>query len=203
MRALVLVNQGRPASTRRARLDVGGVRRQQIVTAVRTLIATEGAGSVTIARIADAMGTSRGVVNHHYKNKEDILQSALQSAMKDASAATDQIVSERTDLAETTGLVVRLAATDSDWRQVYIAFLAEAIHHDFARTMIAETDRTFRQHLSRALGDQSGAAVVLALMRGLALQRVVNPDFDTESALSAACKLLGQWTEPGTMRFGS
>jgi AcrR family transcriptional regulator len=175
------------------RLDVGGVRRHQIVMAVRKLVATEGAGAVTIARIAAAMGTSRGVVNHHFKNKDEILRAALQSAVKDASAATDQIVAESTDLASITALVVRLASSGSDWWQVYIAFLADAIHDEFAKTMIQETDRNFRKNLARTLGDEARAAVVLALMKGLALQRVADETFDTEGALMAASELLAPW----------
>jgi AcrR family transcriptional regulator len=175
------------------RLDVGGVRRHQIVMAVRKLVATEGAGAVTIARIAAAMGTSRGVVNHHFKNKDEILRAALQSAVKDASAATDQIVAESTDLASITALVVRLASSGSDWWQVYIAFLADATHDEFAKTMIQETDRNFRKNLARTLGDEARAAVVLALMKGLALQRVADETFDTEGALMAASELLAPW----------
>ena len=180
------------------RLDVGGVRRHQIVMAVRKLVATEGAGAVTIARIAAAMGTSRGVVNHHFKNKDEILRAALQSAVKDASAATDQIVAESTDVASITALVVRLASAGSDWWQVYIAFLAEATHNEFAKTMMQETDRSFRKNLGRTLGDDARAAVVLALMKGLALQRVADETFDTEAALAAASELLAPWQSDAT-----
>ncbi|GAA3752822.1 AcrR family transcriptional regulator [Spinactinospora alkalitolerans] len=175
------------------RLDVGGVRRHQIVMAVRELIATEGVGAVTIARIAAAMGTSRGVVNHHFKNKDEILRAALQSAVRNASAATDQIVTESADLGSVTALVVRLASTGSDWWQVYIAFLAEATHNEFAKAMLQETDRNFRRNLGRTLGDEARAAVVLALMKGLALQRVADESFDTEGALAAASELLAPW----------
>jgi AcrR family transcriptional regulator len=175
------------------RLDVGGVRRHQIVMAVRKLVATEGAGAVTIARIAAAMGTSRGVVNHHFKNKDEILRAALRSAVKDASEATDQIVAESTDLGSITALVVRLASTGSDWWRVYIAFLAEATHDEFAKSMIQETDRNFRKNLGQTLGDQGRAAVVLALMKGLALQRVADETFDMDGALAATSELLEPW----------
>ncbi|WP_280416698.1 TetR/AcrR family transcriptional regulator [Nocardia carnea] len=184
------------------RLDVGGVRRHQIVMAVRNLIATEGAGAVTIARIAAVMGTSRGVVNHHFKNKDEILRAALRSAVKDASAATDQIVAEATDLDSITTLVVRLASTGSDWWPIYIAFLAEATHDQFAKTMIQETDQIFRKNLAQTVGNEARAAVVLALMKGLALQRVADASFDTDGALTAAAELLAPWwgNRPSTKR---
>lgn len=160
---------------------------------VRRLVATEGIGAVTIAQIAKVMRTSRGVVNHHFKNKEEILQAALVSALKDASIATDQMVAAEDDIGEVTRLVVGLAATESDWWQVYIAFLAESAHDQFARKMIQEADRNFRVNLARSLGDESKAAVTLGLMKGLALQRVVDDAFDVDEAVAAAVQLLSQW----------
>jgi AcrR family transcriptional regulator len=175
------------------RLDVGGVRRRQIVLAVRKVIANEGVGAVTIARIAEVMGTSRGVVNYHFKNKDEIVREALQSAVKDASEATDQMVAEAGDLEGITRLVVELASSESDWWEIYVAFLAEAIHDDFARDMVRATDRSFRENLAKTLGNEARAAIVLALMKGLALQRVADEDFDVSTALDAATDLLAAW----------
>lgn len=189
----VTADMSRVAVSETGRLDVGGVRRRQIVMAVRQLIAAEGVGAVTIARIASVMGTSRGVVNYHFKNKDEILRAALRSAAKDASAATDQIVAESRDLDSITALVVGLASSGSDWWQVYIAFLAEATHDDLTKGMLQESDRTFRTNLARTLGDEPRAAVVLAVMKGLALQRVVDEAFDTDGALAAAFELLAPW----------
>jgi AcrR family transcriptional regulator len=175
------------------RLDISAVRRQQVITAVRKLVATKGVGAVTIAEIAKVMRTSRGVVNHHFKNKEEILRAALVSALKDASVATDQLIAAKDDIGEVTRLVVGLASTESDWWQVYIAFLADSTHHEFARKMIQETDRNFRANLARALGDEAKAGVSLGLMKGLALQRVVDDTFDVEEAVAVAVQLLSQW----------
>lgn len=47
-----------PANGGASRLDVGGVRRRQIIRATRDLIASEGVGAVTIANIANVMRTS-------------------------------------------------------------------------------------------------------------------------------------------------
>lgn len=176
-----------------SRLDVSGARRRQTILAVRQVIANEGVGAVTIARIAEVMGTSRGVVNYHFTNKDEIVREALQSAVKDASAATDQAVSEADDLESIVRLVVGLASSDSDWWKIYAAFLAEAIHDDFAREMIRATDRSFRENLATTLGDPARAAIVLALMKGLALQRLVDEELDVNSALDASTDLLVAW----------
>lgn len=184
-----------PAIADSSRLDIAGARRRQITAAVRRLIATEGVAAVTIARIAALMGTSRGVVNYHFANKEEILRAALTSAGKDASAATDQIVSESQDLESVIALVVGLASKDSesDWWHLYTAFLAEATHDDFIRDMIRTTDRNFRAHLASALGSEARAALVLAVMKGLALQWLVDEDFKAGDALSSGAGLLSAW----------
>lgn len=176
-----------------SRLDVSGARRRQIILAVRQVIANEGVGAVTIARIAEVMGTSRGVVNYHFANKDEIVREALQSAVKDASEATDQAVMEADDLESIVRLVVGLASSDSDWWKIYAAFLAEAIHDDFAREMIRATDRSFRENLATTLGSPARAAIVLALMKGLALQRLVDEEFDVNAALDASADLLVSW----------
>lgn len=175
------------------RLDVSGVRRRQIILAVRQVIANEGVGAVTIARIAEVMGTSRGVVNYHFKNKDEIVREALHSAVKDASEATDQAVSAADDLESIVRLVVGLASSDSDWWKIYAAFLAEAIHDDFAREMIRTTDRSFRENLATTLGNPARAAIVLALMKGLALQRLVDEELDVNAALDTSADLLVSW----------
>lgn len=175
------------------RLDVSGARRRQTILAVRQVIANEGVGAVTIARIAEVMGTSRGVVNYHFANKDEIVREALQSAVKDASEATDQAVSEADDLESIVRLVVGLASSDSDWWKIYAAFLAEAVHDEFAREMIRATDRSFRENLATTLGNPARAAIVLALMKGLALQRLVDEEFDVNTALDASADLLVSW----------
>lgn len=182
-----------PSQGGASRLDVAGVRRRQIIRATRDLIADEGVGAVTIANIAKVMGTSRGVVNYHFDNKADILRAALQSAAKDASDATDKIVSVSDDLGKVVDLVVHLAASGSDWWTIYIAFLAEALHDDSIEEMIRDSDSSFRSHLDTSLGGVGRGAVVLALMKGLALQRVVDEGFDVEPALDAATGLLEAW----------
>lgn len=133
------------------------------------------------------------MVNYHFDSKADILRAALRSAAKDASDATDKIVSVSDDLAKIVDLVVHLADSGSDWWTIYIAFLAEALHDEASEEMIRESDSSFRAHLDASLGKGRGA-VVLALMKGLALQRVVDDGFDVDGALGVASDLLDSWS---------
>jgi AcrR family transcriptional regulator len=49
------------------------VRRQQIISAARTLIVKYGSEHVTVRRMADEIGVSEGAIYRHFKSKRDII----------------------------------------------------------------------------------------------------------------------------------
>jgi AcrR family transcriptional regulator len=183
------------------RLRIGDVRRAQIVRSVRRLIATEGFEAVTIARIAKDIGCSRGVVNHHFKNKDQIMHDALQEAVADANRASEASLPGEGGLGRLTGAVVDLTTAASDWWPLYVAYLAKSGQDDFYRREVAAADRRHRGNLAQVLGDESRATVVLALMKGLALERLVDDTLDLERAVAEVTALLDGWrptTAPGS-----
>jgi AcrR family transcriptional regulator len=175
------------------RLLIGDVRRGQIIRIVRSLITNHGVAAVTIARIAAELGSSRGVVNHHFKNKKEILHEALQEAVRDANRQTDRVLKNAEDIGQLTGMVAALTMPDSDWWPIYVAFLAEAGRDDFYRLEIAEADRSHRKHLTASLGNEARAAIALGLMKGLALQKMSDPDLDLDKAVEESTRLFEHW----------
>lgn len=175
------------------RLLISDVRRGQIIRIVRALITNHGVPAVTMARIATELGSSRGVVNHHFKNKKEILHEALQEAVRDANRQTNRVLEKAEDISQLTGMVAALTMPDSDWWPIYVAFLAEAGRDEFYRQEIAEADRSHRRHLTAALGNEARAAIALALMKGLALQKMSDPDLDLEKAVQESTKLFANW----------
>jgi len=110
-------------------IDVGSIRRKQIIAAVRQIIARDGLEAVTIANIATQLGTSRGVVVYHFNNKEAILHEVLSSAMKDADASAlnfEAVTGSKTDYADLISQVAKLARGSNDWWRIYFAFLSRA-----------------------------------------------------------------------------
>lgn len=61
-------------------------RRDQIITAATTVIATEGYAQASIARIAEQIGIAKSVVLYHFKTKNDIIE-AVVAAIFTAGAA--------------------------------------------------------------------------------------------------------------------
>jgi AcrR family transcriptional regulator len=154
-------------------IDVGNIRRKQIVDAVRTIIARDGLDAVTILNIATELGTSRGVVVYHFDNKEAILREVVSSAMNDADVSAfglDAGTTGKLSEAQLIAQVATLAKGSSDWWKIYFAFLSHAHVNKFYRDVLAWSDERYRKALAKRLGDENRASIVLALMKGLAMQ---------------------------------
>lgn len=177
-------------SSTNGRLDVRGARRNQIIYAVRKIVAEEGIASVTIARIAEVLGVSRGVVNYHFENKDAILHEALQSAIRDAFKS----LNTGTGLLGLIEQVSALASTNSDWWPIYVAYLAEGRSTAFYRNEIKVADRQYRRALREMVGSEERAAAVLALMKGLALQKLVDDELDLQAAVEQMRELIESWS---------
>lgn len=177
-------------------IDIGRIRRKQIIEAVRAIIARDGLESVTIANIAAELGTSRGVVVYHFDNKEAILHEVLSSAMKDADSAAlrfENNAAGKMAYADLISEVVKLARGSSDWWRIYFGFLSQVHVNPFYRDALAWSDERYRNALSQKLRDDKRAAIVLALMKGLAMQVSVTPDLPTDAIIDELRLLIQRW----------
>ncbi|MDD9206795.1 TetR/AcrR family transcriptional regulator, partial [Georgenia sp. 10Sc9-8] len=181
------------SSSGSGRVDVASIRREQITTCVRKLIVRSGLGAVTISNIAAELGTSRGVVSYHFPNKDEILHEALQAAIREASLLSVKAARQELAAVDLIRNVARLGH-GQDWWPIYVAFLAKASVENFYREEIAAADAVYRSHLERTFGSSSRAVVVLALMKGLALQLIVDENLELEGALAELEDKLSSWT---------
>ena len=65
-----------------------GLRRGQILEVGRTLVAEEGLAALTIGRLERGLAFSRGVITHHFRDKAEIVDAVLDSALAEIDAAT-------------------------------------------------------------------------------------------------------------------
>src|SRR5437016_1230671 len=56
-----------------ARIDIGSIRREQIVDAASAVIAEQGIQNLSLSEIEKKVGMSRGQLMYYFKTKEDIL----------------------------------------------------------------------------------------------------------------------------------
>jgi AcrR family transcriptional regulator len=187
-------------------VDVGSIRRKQIVTAVRQIIARDGLEAVTIANIAAELGTSRGVVVYHFSNKEAILHEVLSSARLDADASALRVErgspGDETGYADLVSQVAKLAKGSNDWWRIHFAFLSQAHVSKYYRNELAWSDQRYRDALKKKLGDDKRAAIVLGLMKGLAMQALVTPELPFDKILGELRILMARWLGDGALETG-
>ena len=66
------------------------LRRSQIVTAARALVAAGGLGALTFGALERQLGFSRGVLTYHFTDREEIVAALLQSAVAEIDDATTE-----------------------------------------------------------------------------------------------------------------
>src|SRR5438874_13687493 len=76
---------------KQTRIDVGAIRREQIVAAAVAIIAEQGLQHLSLSEIEKKAGMSRGQLTYYFPAKEDILLAVfdqLMRVMKDRAEAT-------------------------------------------------------------------------------------------------------------------
>lgn len=71
------------------------IRRQQIVDIIRNIISSKGIEHVTISEIAGKMGTTKGAIYRHFKNKRDILSLLIDNIEETLMEALDKAMAEK------------------------------------------------------------------------------------------------------------
>ena len=161
----------------------------RLLQAAMDLVAEGGVGAVTVAATGERAGYSRGIVNHHFGSRRALLDALAREVQGRFSAPT----MNGDGLARILGLVdAYLDALGGRARdsQVFLVLWTEAIASDpDLRPVFAERDEAFRSSMAKAVAagvadgsvradaDPAAAGVALvALMRGVGLQRLLSPD---------------------------
>lgn len=132
-------------ATRRAKAKAKAERRQALIDATITTIAEFGLSGTTIARVTGIAGTSIGLANFYFANKEHLLESVLQHPADEESALWQGIDADAT-LTPTERLVglvdVRFhpRCCNPKTLAVWFAFWGDAGARDIYRRVIEPKD---------------------------------------------------------------
>jgi len=176
-------------------------RRRRILTATAEVLRERGFAGTRVADIADAAGTSSGLVLYHFKSLENALSEAL-TTMED-----DFYAELAADLEGSTGPVEKLqhmAALGAgsgpavgDWA-LWLEIWVRALRHPGARATREQLDRRWRGWLREVIDEgvaaalfdpddpQDATARLAALMDGLAIQLALN---DPDMSADRFCRL--------------
>jgi AcrR family transcriptional regulator len=179
-------------------------RRAQILRAAREVVSAGGLQALTYARLESKLAFTRGVITHHFRNKAEIVEAMLRSAVREIDQATLQAVTETQDAEErlrrTIAYNVNGFLDRRDSAKVLISFVGQAQRDPqiaaFTDSFLARWRRwtaamlqagvsegTFRVHDSEAL-----AAVMVGQILGIVVQELTAPgSIEVERSVEAAC----------------
>lgn len=197
-------------------LDVGHPRgqktRDRILAATIELIAREGWEAVTVRKIAAAAGVQLGLVNYHFGSKTNLMLVALESAFEREVVAPmgATFADEHPD--RVIGQLVRLtlgSEMPDTARRVFESALGAVAHDpelaarlrpmlDRFRALLTDVfDRAISAgRLPRTTDAQALAIGFSAMLDGLGIQRMIDPDMPIDRIADAAGRLLDPPSSP-------
>ena len=87
--------------------ELRALRRSQIVTAARALVAAGGLLALTFGALEQQLGFSRGVLTYHFADKDEIVAALLQSAVSEIDDATSEKLGASATLEDAVRAVLR------------------------------------------------------------------------------------------------
>jgi AcrR family transcriptional regulator len=188
--------------------SIRDLRRGQIVAEARAILAEEGLAALTIGTLEKRLPFSRGVITHHFANKEDIVEAVLDDALADIDAATRLDVAAGDSIEDKVRAVLRtkvrgfLAAVEA--ARVLLAFWGRLGTDPRSSERNAALFQRYRNQSARLLrdGQQQGifradldvdamAGLLVGQVLGIVLQSLFDPDHvDVDRMIDAATRAI-------------
>ena len=203
---------GTPGTARRTQAERRAETERRVLGATLQLIAEGGTRAVTLARVGEAAGYSRGIVTHQFGSRDELLARAAQYAQATLPAPeTDLRGLDQLLLTLRTYLVELRRKTTAT--RAFLQMWAEAVTSEPAlRRVFVERDAHFRALLEGYLADglaagtvragtdpAATAALLVTHLRGAGLQLMLTGD---EPAFDAAGAALLALVEQGLATTG-
>jgi AcrR family transcriptional regulator len=203
------------------RIDVGRIRREQIVEATVAIIDEEGLQNLSLSKIEDKARMSRGQLTYYFPNKEDILLAAfdrllelmhqrLRSVRKSDGCPFQDLAAGWERIREILTFFVLQPPEEKDFHSLQYTFLSQITHREDFRQRLASLYEEWRRNMAMdadvelarqpANGQVSArtvATLIQAILHGLAMQRAADPGaYDRQEMLTLCLKLLGDYLQP-------
>jgi AcrR family transcriptional regulator len=202
-----------------SRIDIGSIRREQIVDAAVAVIAEQGLQNLSLSEIEKRAGMTRGHLTYYFPTKEAILLAVFDRLL--------QLMCERQDV--TSGRDFNQAPPESaleafqcllpgvmqgpernpEFHALMYTFLSQIGHREDFRQRLAALFEEWRGHFARRLADdyaqgkaarpvppRTTASLIQAVLHGLALQLAADPNaFDREEMLHLCLDMVGSYLQ--------
>lgn len=186
--------------------ELRDLRRGQILTEARNLVAAGGLTALTIGALEQRLPFTRGVITHHFANKHAIVLAVLESAVTEIDAATRTDVAAVATFAERVEAVLRskvrgfLDSSEASW--ILLAFWGRVRSDPDSARVAGALFASYREQSGQLLRwaqerreartdaepDAFGATLV-GVVIGIVTQALLAPDeVDVEAAIATGTR---------------
>jgi AcrR family transcriptional regulator len=180
----------------------------RLIAAAADLVGELGPAKVTLANVGERAGYSRGLATHHFGSKGALMQRLVEAvthqfrdAMFDRGGADDLVTELRTLI----GIYFDVVTDLQPVNRARLVLWADTVANpdEDTRTRMVAADREFREEIEKLIrvGVAAGqvpstvhphglATVIVAMLRGVALQSLIDDHVDLEGARSEVEALL-------------
>jgi AcrR family transcriptional regulator len=204
---------------KRPRVDVGSVRREQVIAAAIAVIAEQGVQHLSLSEIEKRAGMSRGQLTYYFPAKEDILLAVfdrlvqmIRQRVESGGEGGGCGFDGRDGLARLEVLLQRILLEPPAFPELHAlhyTFLSQIGHRDDFRARLANLYEEWRRAMAagvaeclpaKGLGGVSPrtlASFVQALAHGLRMQRAADPQaFDPREMFELCAGVLRGYLRP-------
>jgi len=178
------------------------------VHAAAELVGEIGPARVTLANVGERAGYSRGLATHHFGSKGALMQrlvEAVTSQFRDAVVEESRSDSPIDQLRQLIDFYFRVVSDLQPENRARLVLWADAVAgpSEDVRPQMISADREFREEIEKRIqlavsaGDvtpsvdpDGSATVIVAMLRGVALQRVLDDQLDLAAARDEVEQLL-------------
>jgi AcrR family transcriptional regulator len=194
------------------RIDIGSIRREQIVDAAVAVIAEQGLQNLSLSEIEKKVGMSRGQLMYYFKAKEDILLAVFDRLLEmicrrqggDPKKPPEEHPFAKMRWLEVVGnlleMILHKPSLNPEFGSLQYTFLSQIGHREDFRLRLAKLYEEWRshgtEHLQRDLAERPAvrpvspralATLVQAILHGLAMQSAVDPEAVNAAEMAELC----------------
>jgi AcrR family transcriptional regulator len=193
------------------RINIAGIRREQIVEAAVSVITEQGLQNLSLSEIEKKAGMSRGQLTYYFPAKEDILLAVFDRLVL---LTYERIGAPQTETPSgwdwAKHLLERLlgpTAVSPEFECLQYTFLSQIGHRDDFRRRLASLYENWRSNMAQGLerdmtdrplvhaaSPRAMSTLIQALLHGLAVQRAADPQaFDPREMSDLCLNVLGSY----------
>jgi AcrR family transcriptional regulator len=200
------------------RIDIGSIRREQIVDAAVAVIAAQGLQNLSLSAIEQQIGMSRGQLTYYFKTKEDILLAVFDRLVQlmcqhhdhPAQRACLEDVAWQDMFRMIMEFVLKQPPASPEFHALQFTFLSQIGHRADFRARLAKLYEEWRSRCSasvardlekrpaaREVSPRAFATLIQAILHGLAVQAAADPNaFDAKEMADLCVDVLDQYLRP-------